>query len=380
MVKSLYISPWLLFIKLVAATFLITAHEEVNSLKANTFELSKDELEALPEKTSSLQLSTDQLYKWDRVYSELFQKKPPEEGGQSRLVAYLYTAQKAFADAAHQLSGSYLGSFDPVSFHIVHLFYPDFRRQDVPSFISDTFTDDLTQLLAEKIDARFNNEQEHIRPVKAPADENMWRGEHPYLGQTIPSMQPWRLERPDQFRVAPPPKGSDPFWKEELEKVNQSVQQRTPKEQERILFWAGKTGIGSGDWVFIANKYMEEHKTSLEKQLKVRATLATALFDSVIAVFDSKYAYMVKRPNMLNPNLKLVIPTPNHPSFPSAHSTASQVAAMILDAYFPENKNEWNKLAEEAGMSRIWGGIHFFTDHAIGKALGKQVGNLYVNK
>jgi membrane-associated phospholipid phosphatase len=82
---------------------------------------------------------------------------------------------------------------------------------------------------------------------------------------------------------------------------------------------------------------------------------------------------------MLNPNLYTVMPTPNHPSYPAGHSGISAAAATILSYYFPENKEDWWKKANEASLSRVWGGIHFPIDAREGLVLGEKVGNAVIH-
>ena len=144
------------------------------------------------------------------------------------------------------------------------------------------------------------------------------------------------------------------------------------KEKEKVLFWA--TMEGESDWKTFAEKYMATSKVSLETRLAVREKLAIAISDALLTVFDSKYALLVKRPNKLDLKLKTKIPTPDHPSYPSAHSTISAAAATILCYYFPENRKKWWDLAHEAGMSRLWGGIHYPIDNETGLAQGEEVG------
>jgi membrane-associated phospholipid phosphatase len=95
--------------------------------------------------------------------------------------------------------------------------------------------------------------------------------------------------------------------------------------------------------------------------------------DAVIAVFDSKYTYQKKRPFMLDPTIKTVMPTPNHPSYPAGHGTISGSAATVLAHYFPANTTEWARLGQEASISRSWAGIHFTIDNSVGYSLGESV-------
>ena len=66
-------------------------------------------------------------------------------------------------------------------------------------------------------------------------------------------------------------------------------------------------------------------------------------------------------------------PTPNHPSYPSAHGCLSGAAAEVLAWLFPHDAASLRALAEQAGESRIWAGIHFRSDVVVGLVLGRTV-------
>lgn len=68
--------------------------------------------------------------------------------------------------------------------------------------------------------------------------------------------------------------------------------------------------------------------------------------------------------------------TPRHPAYPSGHSTVGGAGSEVLTHYFPELKDELDKLADNAGLARMWAGIHFRADHEFGMALGRAVARL----
>ena len=85
-----------------------------------------------------------------------------------------------------------------------------------------------------------------------------------------------------------------------------------------------------------------------------------------------------------------LIPTPPFPEYPSGHSTQSAAAATVLTALigavpFDDSTSisighnvrhfdSFNAAADEAGISRIYGGIHFPSGNTNGKALGRCIG------
>jgi len=66
--------------------------------------------------------------------------------------------------------------------------------------------------------------------------------------------------------------------------------------------------------------------------------------------------------------------TPRHPAYPSGHSTYSAAASTVLAAFFPLHATEFRNLADNIGMARLWGGVHWPSDHTAGRALGRAVG------
>jgi hypothetical protein len=66
--------------------------------------------------------------------------------------------------------------------------------------------------------------------------------------------------------------------------------------------------------------------------------------------------------------------TPRHPSYPSGHSVTYAAGAEVLTAFFPDRAAELDMLADNAGMARLWAGVHYRSDHEKGMALGRAVG------
>jgi hypothetical protein len=62
-----------------------------------------------------------------------------------------------------------------------------------------------------------------------------------------------------------------------------------------------------------------------------------AYHDSVVACWDAKYIYWSMRPFQLDPEFKPLFTTPNHPSYPAAHSCASCAAGELLAWLFPRD-------------------------------------------
>jgi membrane-associated phospholipid phosphatase len=103
------------------------------------------------------------------------------------------------------------------------------------------------------------------------------------------------------------------------------------------------------------------------------ALVSIAAYDSLIACWDGKYTYWAARPNMLDPTLVTLFPNPNHPTYPSAHAMVSGPYAAVLSYLFPRDADSFTALAQEAGLSRLWAGIHFRSDIEAGLEFGRAV-------
>jgi hypothetical protein len=331
--------------------------------KIHSLAISPSEMQSI-QSNSNLVITSDELADWDDKTQELIATHPLKDGDRHRVFAYLYQAQKAFADASNGK-----GTIAPISAMVLKLFFPHFKNHES----SDPFSKELTQLLAKKIDARFRWEKSHIHSQKIPLFPNSWEGIQPSIGLRASSMQPWGMKSASEFLPPKPPAPEDPFWQNQLSEIKQQMKQMTQEQNKAIFFWDEEA-----DWKKIANDYIKEMEAL--KQIEIRAALASAMLDAYISVFDAKYTYMVRRPNQLDPNLKTVITTPNHPSYPAAHSAIASAAAAVLSTYLPENQTEWDRLVQESGLSRIQAGVHFPIDVQTGNELGDEVAKNLINK
>ena len=102
--------------------------------------------------------------------------------------------------------------------------------------------------------------------------------------------------------------------------------------------------------------------------------------DAAIVCWDTKYTYFNPRPSQLNPAIKTLTGTPNFPAYISGHSTFSGAASEILGHIIPEKAAAYESMAQEASMSRMYGGIHYKSDCQVGLTVGKNVGNYAVKR
>lgn len=95
--------------------------------------------------------------------------------------------------------------------------------------------------------------------------------------------------------------------------------------------------------------------------------------DALIGCWDAKYHYWTLRPTQADPSITLVFALPNHPSYPSGHSCSSAAAATVLAYLFPDRAAEVAGWVTDAGLSRMYAGIHYRFDITAGKNLGDAV-------
>ena len=101
--------------------------------------------------------------------------------------------------------------------------------------------------------------------------------------------------------------------------------------------------------------------------------MGAAMMDASIGCCDAKYYYLFVRPSQLDLAITLPIGLPNHPSYPSGHSCHSSAATTVLAHFFPKHAEELRGLMEEAGLSRMYAGIHYRFDIVAGQELGTSV-------
>jgi membrane-associated phospholipid phosphatase len=207
-----------------------------------------------------------------------------------------------------------------------------------------------------------------------PTEPGHWSGTNPIvpLGGT---WRTWALASGSDLRPGPPPAYDSPQEAAELAELKDF--QRTPKTNADALFWEYASGGTRNYWFWNeqTNKKILEYRLDADPPRTARAYAleSVAIYDSGVACWDAKYTFWAIRPFRLDPTLKTVFPTPNHPSYPAAHGCFSSAAAAALSYLFPRDAQALNALADEAGQSRIWAGIHFPSDVRVGLALGRAV-------
>jgi hypothetical protein len=104
------------------------------------------------------------------------------------------------------------------------------------------------------------------------------------------------------------------------------------------------------------------------------------LYDAAIACWEAKYTYWAIRPFQLDPEIKPVFATPNHPSYPPAHACSSIAVTRMLGHLFPRDTEAFATLGERTAESRIWAGIHYRSDIVAGRQLALAVADKVIER
>jgi membrane-associated phospholipid phosphatase len=130
----------------------------------------------------------------------------------------------------------------------------------------------------------------------------------------------------------------------------------------------------AGEWNQTAVSLIASHKRTELQAARILAYANAAGFDSQIECFATKYTYWVARPAQVNASIVPVFTTPGHPSYPSGHSCISGAFAAALSNSFPDHASSaWlASQVEEAGMSRVYAGIHYMFDISAGQEVGRR--------
>jgi hypothetical protein len=188
------------------------------------------------------------------------------------------------------------------------------------------------------------------------------------------------------------------FYAEAIE-VYRAVNERTPEQEAIAQFWAddpGMTATPPGHSVSIATQVLVRERVSLMLAAETYAKVGLAVGDAFIACWDVKYRYNLLRPvtyiqAVVDPDWTPLLVTPPFPEHTSGHSVQSGAAFQVLTDLFgrryrfedhthddrglaPRRFGSFRAAADEAALSRLYGGIHFRPAIELGLEQGRCVG------
>jgi hypothetical protein len=207
-----------------------------------------------------------------------------------------------------------------------------------------------------------------------PTGPCKWTGQNPILPQAA-NWKTWVLSSGSEFRPPAPLDCNSPEFAADMAELKNF--QRTPRTNTLALFWEYGSGGTRNFWFWNAQLSSKLFEYNLDndppRAARAYALQSIAYFDSAVACWDAKYAYWAIRPVQFDPTFQTLFATPNHPSYPSAHSCLSGAASGVLGYLFPYAADGFAAMADQAGEARIWAGLHFRNDVNVGSQLGRQV-------
>lgn len=255
-------------------------------------------------------------------------------------------------------------------------------------------------------------------------EQGRWQPTPPNYADAIETnwktLKPLVLDTCSQFRPIPPPKydttKGSAFYKEAYQAYDAIVKPNagdsatawywddnpnTSVTDGHITYFLQKNSP-AGHWIHIAYSVAKKEKYDAMKTAALVSKTAIALYDGFISCWDAKYTYNYIRPETfinqyINKDWAPLIQTPPFPEYPSGHSVVSSSAATVLTQMVGDNYaftdsaelpfgrptrhfNSFYEAADQASVSRLYGGIHFITAITNGKEQGRKVGNFVIDK
>lgn len=251
-----------------------------------------------------------------------------------------------------------------------------------------------------------------------PRFETYERGLFPNLG----NMEPFAIRSKTQFSAAPFLDVRSKEFADQFEQVYElggsESKIRTADQKEIAFFWEDgpRGGTVPAAFLHIAVGLLDRRTDlPLVRRAQLLAQLSCAMGDAGLSAWHSKYFYDILRPETairhsadklgnpdprvkLDPHWNSLIPTPPFPAYVSGHSTFAGAGAEVLKQWFGTDHvsfevealdtvnwpkqlrgarrsyRDFTTVADENGMSRIYGGVHWQHDKAEGMKMGRSIG------
>jgi hypothetical protein len=196
---------------------------------------------------------------------------------------------------------------------------------------------------------------------------------------------------------------SSDFYKM-VEQVYDASQTLTPEQTAMALFWRDVPGVSSpGHWESILNQVLKKENSTLDKAAVAYELSGIVLSDANISCWKAKYHYNLVRPITYvrtvlgHATWSSFLTTPAHPEYPSAHAVLSAATADAMTDLFgdsynltdhtydylgfaPRSYTSFRAIGEDAGNSRLYGGIHYQPSIDTGLIQGRKVAQNIISK
>ncbi|KAB7731583.1 phosphatase PAP2 family protein [Rudanella paleaurantiibacter] len=234
------------------------------------------------------------------------------------------------------------------------------------------------------------------------------------------TIRPMLLDSCGQFKPKPPvafSRDTTSAFHKLMQEVYQTTKSLTDEQRFIASYWdcnpfaintSGHMSIGfkkispGGHWMNIASLVSTKAQIPFDQAVMVQSVVAMTLMDSFISCWDEKYRSNRIRPETainryLNPRWQPLLQTPPFPEYTSGHSVISSAVAEVLSYLIgdqfsftdttetifelPErNFTSFRQAAEEASISRLYGGIHYRDAIENGQEQGRAIGTFVVEK
>lgn len=323
---------------------------------------------------------------WNQIARDTIVRVKPTQHQAARMLAYMSLAQYA-ALAQTQDSAAKPDTVATASMRVIADLAPA-QAAFVEERMRETGARDTDQgrRVAQNVLARAHSDDFNRKVAdQAVRGAYAWRSlanppappAYPELG----SMRPFVLESGNVFRSPPPPEMNSVRFKSDIEEVHHYVYAPTTETTRIAKYYDMTTGtLAAGFWNEKASALIAANNIAEQQAARILAAMNVAIMDGLIACHDTKYAYWVPRPSQAESLIKPLIGVPNHPSYPSNHSCLSTAAAQVLVHFFPSERSRLEKIAAEAGVSRIYAGLHYRFDVDAGEDIGRKVAAAVVSR
>ncbi|HKO79012.1 MAG TPA: vanadium-dependent haloperoxidase [Chitinophagaceae bacterium] len=207
------------------------------------------------------------------------------------------------------------------------------------------------------------------------------------------------LEPPPSYSTVP----GSPFWEMVKEVYDKSLV-LTPDQMAMAIYHRDAPGYpGGGHFIAILSQALAKAHPSLDIAALGYAKVGLGQHDATMICFKNKYNYKLVRPItyirdvMGHTNWSPLIPTPNHPEFPSGHAVINASVMEMLTDGFGDNfqltlhtydylglparsYNSFYEMGKEMANSRVFGGIHYQATCDKSSLQGKKVAKNILNK
>ena len=216
-----------------------------------------------------------------------------------------------------------------------------------------------------------------VSPGTPPLGSQYWVSSGAAIVRSLHGVRPFFLTSASQLRSPPPPAFGSPAFLAALAEVRAISDTRTPEQLAMASFWnTSSPPFTAGALNLIVDDLIEQHHRTEREAARILAYANAAAFDAQIACFDAKFFYWFIRPSQADRAITLPIALPNHPSYPSAHSCITSAIMSVVAEALPSERVTLNGIIEAAGLSRMYGGIHYRFDIEAGQDIGRAAAEL----